>query len=96
MEQKTTTSKAVCQKGYLGMNFRKKEKKQQPNIFDLRKKVLLVAMLIVTPTIKQIKIWVVEMKNYKSLIVTVLLICVSISFYRFKLVWLPSLIFFLP
>ena len=34
------------------------------------------------------------MKNYKSLIVTVLLICVSISFYRFKLVWLPSLIFF--
>lgn len=52
MEQKTTTSKAICQKGYLGMNFRKKEKKQQPNIFDLRKKVLLVAMLIVNPTIK--------------------------------------------
>lgn len=52
MEQKTTTSKAVYQKGYLGMNFRKKEKKQQPNIFDLRKKVLLVAMLIVNPTIK--------------------------------------------
>lgn len=52
MEQKTVTFKAVCQKGYLGMNFRKKGKKQQPNIFDLRKKVLLVAMLIVTPTIK--------------------------------------------
>lgn len=27
MEQKTVTFKAVCQKGYLGMNFREKREK---------------------------------------------------------------------